>query len=240
MKRTIGILGGMGPEATADLYLKIIRSTPVSRDQDHFRVIIDSNPAIPDRTAAIFGQGEDPVPALRETARNLELAGADFLVMPCNTAHYFHRQIQEAIRIPLLHMMRETVEYTVRKWPEIKRVGLLATDGTLRTGLYHQALADRGREVIVPSPSDQALVMQAIYGGEGIKAGQHEAPRRLMLGVARALLTAGAQAVVAGCTEVPLVLHEGDLPAPVIDATEILALAAVREAGSLWPAPGCK
>lgn len=231
MKRTIGIIGGMGPEATADLYLKIIRATPARRDQDHFHVLIDSNPAIPDRTAAIFGRGEDPVPALQETARNLELAGADFLVMPCNTAHYFYSEIRAAVRIPILHMMRETAAYTVDRWPGLRRVGLLATDGTLKTRLYHQAFAERGVEVLEPAAADQELVMRAIYGEDGIKAGQHEGPRRILLAVAQGLVAAGAEAVVAGCTEIPLVLRDGDLAVPVIDATWILALAAVREAG---------
>ncbi|GAH53208.1 unnamed protein product, partial [marine sediment metagenome] len=107
-EKIIGILGGMGPEATVDLFHKIIKFTPAKKDQDHFRIIIDNNPKIPDRTAAILGKGEDPLPALQETARNLEKAGVDFIIIPCNTAHYFLPQIQKSVNIPVLNMIEET------------------------------------------------------------------------------------------------------------------------------------
>ena len=147
-RKVIGILGGMGPEATADLFLKIIKSTPAKKDQEHLRILIDNNPQIPDRTAAILHGGEDPTPALVETGKNLERAGADFLIIPCNTAHYFHGNIQDAVTIPVLHMMSATAgEMKARG---IKRAGLLASDGTVQSGLYHKALAQSGIEVVIP------------------------------------------------------------------------------------------
>lgn len=220
--KTIGIVGGMGPEATCDLYLKIIRNTPADKDQDHIRTIIDSNPKIPDRTAFILGQGPDPRPLLIETARNVERAGASFLVLPCNTAHYFHKDVQDAVGIPVLHMMEEVARYLKGK---VELVGILATSGTLKTGLYEKALSEAGIRSLVPSGEDQEKVMEAIYS---VKAGKLQHGRELILEQGRKLAHRGAQAVIAGCTEIPLILKQGDLDVEVVDATEILAKACVR------------
>jgi aspartate racemase len=220
--KVIGIAGGMGPEATCDLYLKIIRNTPAEKDQDHFRVIIDSNPKIPDRTAFILGQGSDPRPLLVETARNVERAGASFLVLPCNTAHYFYKDVQESIGIPVLHMMDEVAGYLRGK---VNQVGILASTGTLRTGLYEKALSAAGIGSIVPSEDDQDEVMESIYL---VKAGKLEPARALILKQGKLLVERGAQAVIAGCTEIPLILKQGDLDVEVVDATDILAKACVR------------
>jgi aspartate racemase len=221
----IGIVGGMGPEATADLFLKIIRATPARCDQEHLRVIIDSNPAIPDRTACILGHGPDPLPELVATATNLERAGATLLVMPCNTAHYFHARLQAAVGIPVLHMMAETAAYIDRSWPEVRRVGVLASTGTIRSRLYDRALASTGREALVPDAPVQEQVMAAIYA---VKAGQHSAARAALLPAVCALEDAGAELIIAGCTELPLILGPGDAGCPLVDPTEILARAAVE------------
>lgn len=229
--KTIGILGGMGPEATADLFLKIIRSTPARTDQDHIRVVIDSNPAIPDRTAAILGSGPDPVPLLTRTARLLEQWGADLIVIPCNTAHYFYDEVQASVRVPVLHIMKETAAYLRERYPALRDVGLLATTGTVRTGLYQRFLAEHALNTLLPDDEGQQVVMDCIYGEQGVKAG-HTGPEvtARLAGVAASLIARGAGAVIAGCTELPLVLREGDLPVPVIDPTRILAEAAVRAA----------
>jgi len=229
--KTIGILGGMGPEATADLFLKIIRSTPAHTDQEHLRVLIDSNPAIPDRTAAILGEGPDPVPLLVSTARHLEEGGADLIVIPCNTAHYFYDSVQESVSIPVLHIMRETAAYLSERYPEVRTAGLLATTGTVRTGLYQGCLAEHALDTVVPDEAGQSVVMDCIYGERGVKAG-HTGPEVTgrLVRVAAELIRRGAGVVIVGCTELPLVLHDGDLPVPVIDPTRVLAEAAVRAA----------
>lgn len=229
--KIIGILGGMGPEATCDLFHKIIRVTPrfkpVRRDQDHLRVIVDSNPLIPDRTAAILADGEDPVPALQETARNLERAGAGLIAMPCNTAHYFWGEVQAAVSIPVLHMMEEVARELAGTRPGPAQVGLLATTGTVKTGLYHRALEARGIRVLVPGPADQDAVMEAI---SRIKRGDLQGARAPLQAVGRWLQEAGAEAIIEGCTEIPLVLRDGDVDVPLVDATRVLAEAAVRTA----------
>ncbi len=223
-KKVVGIIGGMGPEATADLFLKIVKSTPAAKDQDHLRIVVDNNPEIPDRTAFILGKGADPRPLLIETARNVEKMGADFMVIPCNTAHYFHGDIQSAVRVPVLHIMKEVAKMLSGK---IQRAGILASTGTLRTRLYEDHLTQVGIASVVPAGGDQEDVMAAIYG---VKAGDLKKGRELALRAGEKLVAQGAQAVIAGCTEIPLVLHDGDLAVPVVDATKVLAEACVRVA----------
>lgn len=230
MQRSIGILGGMGPEATVDLFAKIVRATPARRDQDHLRVIIDSDPKIPDRAAHLAGRGPDPRPYLLRAANNLVDAGADLIAVPCNTAHAYYDEIAAGVPVPVLHMMREVAAWFAVERPDIRRVGLLATVTTVRLGLYHDALAGAGIEVLVPHEVAQQGLNRAIYGPDGIKAGKHLEARPRVLAAARDLARRGAQAVILGCTELPLVVGTADLDLPVVDATAILAGAAVREA----------
>ena len=227
-EKIIGILGGMGPEATIDLFYKIIKSTPAEKDQDHLRIIIDNNPKIPDRTAAILGKGEDPLPALQETARNLEKAGADLIIIPCNTAHYFLPSIQESVKIPILNMIEETAKETQRKTPQIKKVGLLASIGTYKMEIYHQHFKKFNIEVISPEEKDKEEVMKVIYA---VKAGDlSEEVKRNILKIAQKLIDKGVEAIITGCTEIPLILKEGDVPVPIIDPTQVLAKMAIKKA----------
>ena len=226
-EKIIGILGGMGPEATIDLFCKIIKFTPAEKDQDHLRIIIDNNPKIPDRTAAILGKGEDPLPALQETARNLEKAGADFIIIPCNTAHYFLSLIQESVKIPILSMIEKTAKETQKKIPSIKKVGLLASIGTYKTEIYHRQFKKFNIEVISPEEKDKEEVMKAIYA---VKAGNlSEGIKKSILKIAQKLIDKGAEVIIAGCTEIPLILKEGDVAVPLIDPTQVLAKAAVQK-----------
>lgn len=227
-EKIIGILGGMGPEATADLYLRIIKATPAKRDQDHPRVIIYSNSKVPDRTAAILGKGPSPMPELIRAGKRLEEAGADFIVIPCNTAHYFVEQLQKELRVPILHMIRLSAEEAHRTHPKVKKAGLLATDGTVKSGLYRTAYGEVGIEILEPTPESQADVMKAIY--QCVKAGNLIDGGVLLRGVANNLVAAGAELIICGCTEVSLVLKQGDLAVPVLDPLQVLAEAAVAEA----------
>ncbi|MCW4050860.1 MAG: amino acid racemase [Candidatus Bathyarchaeota archaeon] len=227
-EKIIGILGGMGPEASADLYMRIIRATKVEKDQDHFRVIIDSNAKVPDRTPAILGTGPSPLPVLLETGLNLQRAGADFIIMPCNTAHHFIEELRKGLKIPVLHMIRLSAEYIHRIYPDVKKAGLLASDGTLVSKLYDDAYGEQGIEIITPSETSQRDVMEAIY--TYIKRGDLETGGEILHRVAGELIEAGADAVLCGCTEVSLVLHDGDLPVPVVDPLQVLAEEAVRQA----------
>ena len=227
-EKVIGILGGMGPEATIDLFYKIIKFTPAEKDQDHLRIIIDNNPKIPDRTAAILGKGEDPLPALQETARNLEKAGADFIIIPCNTAHYFLPLIQESVKIPILNMIEETAKETQKRIPQLQKVGLLASIGIYETEIYHQQFKKFNIVVISPEEKDKEEVMDAIYA---VKAGDlSNEVKGNIIKIAQKLIDKEAEVIIAGCTEIPLILKEGDVSVPIIDPTQILAKAAVQKA----------
>jgi len=227
-EKIIGILGGMGPEATADLYLRIIKATPVKRDQDHPRIIVYSNSKVPDRTAAILGTGPSPMPELIRAGKRLEEAGADFIIIPCNTAHYFIDQLQKELRVPILHMIRLSAGKAKADYPKVKKAGLLATDGTVKSGLYKQAYGDVGIEILEPNPEKQADIMKAIY--QCVKAGNLIDGGLLLRGVANDLIAVGAEMIICGCTEVSLVLKEGDLSVPILDPLQVLAEAAVAEA----------
>ena len=227
--RKIGILGGMGPLATADLYRKLILATPATRDQEHLPVVIDADPRVPDRTAALRGEGADPLPALVAGARRLEAAGAEVVVMVCNTAHAFLPALRERVPLDYLDMIEETAARVAATHPQVRRAGLLATRGTIETRLYHSALRERGIAAITLNPeSQERLVDRAIAL---VKAGDlGPEPGELLAEGARRLVGDGAEVVLAACTEIPLALDQAAVPVPLIDPTQLLAEAAVRAA----------
>jgi aspartate racemase len=231
----IGVLGGMGPRATADFLTKLVAATPAGCEQDHLRVHIDSNPKVPDRSDAIAGRGESPGPVLAAMAAGLERAGADFLVMPCNTAHAFEAEIRAAVSVPFVSMIDETCTGCERAFPNVHRLGLLATRGCIEARLYQNAFTCIGRTAVVLAPSDLERLMALLYR---IKLGDlSHAARDMMCAFGETLIDAGADAVIAGCSEVPLVLGDGDLTRPVFDATTHLARRCVRYAYGFEPLP---
>src|ERR1044071_508945 len=228
---TIGILGGMGPEATNQLCALITALTPVKRDQDHIPVITYNNPQIPDRVGAVRGLSVTPLPEMIRTARVLEEAGADMLLMPCNLAHFYLDDIQKAVRIPFLNMIEETVSFTVEHYPHCRKVGIIASTPTIECGIYDKAFRKHDRLLISPNKDEQeAKVMTAIYAPDGIKGGYKRKPRALLMEVGRALVANGAEVIIAGCTEVSLVMKEKDSPFVVIDPMEVIARVAVERA----------
>lgn len=231
--KTIGVLGGMGPEAGAAFLEKIVRETEAGRDQDHPPVILYSLPQIPDRTAAILHGGRDPVPALRRGLAVLERAGADFAVMSCISVHYFLPRLVPRSPLPLISLIDETVAAVKIMKPVPRTIGLLATDGTVRSGIFARPFEAAGIAMLTPSSRDQARLMTAIYGKKSIKAGFTRGPaREALLEVARGLVRRGAGAILAGCTEVPLVLGPADLPVPLVDPMTAGAREAVRRSGA--------
>ncbi len=232
MKKTIGILGGMGPEATSFFFNQLIKRTKAAEDQEHIKVIIYNNPEIPPRTDAILGNGPSPLPYLIEGVRMLHQAGADFIVMPCVTAHYYYNDILAKEKVSFLNLLDETLLYTLRKLPGVKRVGLIASTGTVKSRLFHDVFAKQGIEVTAPNDDEQQLVVEAIFGKQGIKAGIiFSGPKEIILQTARALIERGAEAIIAGCTEVPLVLKKDDIPVPLIDPVQILVEVCILKAG---------
>lgn len=228
MNKTIGILGGMGPLATCDLFRKIIRVTEAERDQQHVRVCIDSNTEIPDRTDAILYGGKDPLPEMLRSAKYLQETGADVLIMPCNTAHFFYRELAARVEVPVLNMIQETADVAAGRG--IKRVGLLATDGTIRSGVYHRVFSEKGIEELLPDEAGQRQVMRLVY--DGVKAGRCEYDTAGFRRTAEALLSKGAEVLVLGCTELPVALRMYGIDLPHIDPTLVLASRAVQFVGA--------
>ena len=221
--KTIGILGGMGPAATVDLFDKLVRATNAPTDQDHLRILIDNNPRIPNRNEAIAGRGPSPVPALIAGAQGLEREGADFILISCNTAHFFAPEIQAAISIPILNMIEATVD--AAKARGATHVGVLAGTGCIEARLYQDALERAGIAPLTHNADEQARMMALIYrikGGDLSEASRAEA--RALAGV---LIACGAEAIIAGCTEAPLVLFQNDIAIPLLNSTDILVERAI-------------
>ena len=229
----VGVIGGVGPLATAYFLGKIVRLTVADRDQDHLDMIVFDHASIPDRTAYIVGTSpEDPGPVMADDARRLAAFGADFLVVPCNTAHNFTDQVVAAVDIPVLSIIEETVDEALARVPGLAAVGLLATTGTAASGVYQRALAARGISCLLPDDADQAVVMSVIY--DQVKAGLRGDVAAIR-GVADRLVARGAQAVLLGCTELSVVAEdEGLLAEPLyVDSLDVLARATIRRAGGV-------
>ncbi len=215
--KIVGVLGGMGPDATVDFMAKVIALTPADKDQDHIHMIVDQNPKVPNRQDAILAGGEDPGPVMAEMAKRLETAGADFLVVPCNSAFGFAGSVAGAVSIPLVSI----VDVTVQACDGISTVGLLATDGCLQSHVYQDAFAAAGIVAELPDKDELADLMALL---NSIKAGyQGESIARDMGALAAALVARGAEAIIAGCTELPLVLDAHALDVPLISSTDVLA-----------------
>jgi aspartate racemase len=236
-EKTIGILGGMGPEATLDCFAKIIKYTPARTDQEHLRVVIDSNPKVPDRTAAITGKGESPVPVLVAGCHALQQTGADFIIIPCVSAHFFLEEIRQQIRLPILSIFDVVSETIIGDHPDIKTVGLMGTSGTVTGGLFQKRLGADNIKTIAPAESRQAKVMAAIYDIKNSQPARSRAQITSdLIATAEELISNGARGIIAGCTEIPLALNQEHLSVPYFDGLTILARAAIRKAG-LIPVP---
>lgn len=223
MEKIVGILGGMGPLATADLFKKITLLTRAASDNEHLRVVIDSNAKIPDRTSAILSGGADPVPQMLSALRNLERCGADVILMPCNTAHHFLPRLQTETNVPFLNMIETTVARCKELFPG-KTAGLWATSGTVKSGVYTDVLAREGVACVLPTEAEQAVMMDAIYR---VKGGETLRDSAAFDGLAASMGARGADYFILGCTELPIVYDMLHLKGNFIDPTAELARAAI-------------
>ncbi len=224
--KVVGVLGGMGPDATVDFMQKVIALTPADKDQDHIHMLVDHNPTVPNRQVAILDGGEDPGPVLAEMAKRLEAAGADILVIPCNTAFVFAASVREAVSIPLISIIDVTIDAILQRDSSVERVGVLATNGCLQAKVYQQALHQHSLSPVLPDDDELAALMVLI---NRVKAGDRsDIVAAAMRKLANALIARGAQAIVAGCTEIPLVLDDSMLKVPLISSTDALAEETVR------------
>jgi aspartate racemase len=211
----------MGPEATIDFMADVLKLTGAGRDQDHIHLIVDQNPKVPNRQEAIRSGRDDVGPALAAMARRLQEAGADFLVMPCNSAHAFEDSIRDATAVPFVSIIEVCVQALREACAGGKRIALMATDGLVATGLYQRALQSAGFEVLLPDVPEQERLMALIHR---IKGGDKQRDvARTLAELGRSLTDRGAEAVLAACTEIPLVLEAAELPVPLVSSTTALA-----------------
>lgn len=226
VKKTVGIVGGMGPGATALLFQKIIDYTDAQIDAEHIHILIDNRPSIPDRTAAILSGDDTPAKRICESGKQLEDMGAELIAIPCNTSHYFYSYIQEHLKVPVINMLEETAKECKKQG--FVSVGVLATTGTKNSGIYEHALNEQGLQVVYPDEPGQEVLMSIIY--EYVKAGKKVSGQMFKSHIEN-MKAKGAQAFILGCTELPMVFSDGDMGVRFIDSLDILAKSTVKMAG---------
>lgn len=227
----VGVIGGVGPLATAYFLQRVVQLTDADRDQEHVDLVVLNHATVPDRTDFVVGRSAlDPGPVLARDARRLERFGVSFLVMPCNTAHYFTQQVLDAITVPFVSIVDVTVAAARRRAAGLTTVGLLATAGTVASGVYEDAFAVHGIEVVTPDEADQARVNAVIY--DQVKAGRPADPDELRA-VAAGLVERGAGVVVLGCTELSVAAVDHGLldEPPFLDSMDELVRATITRAG---------
>lgn len=231
-EKTVGIIGGMGPEATVDLMMRVIRATPALDDADHVRMVVDNNPKVPSRIKAIIdGTGESPGPCMANMADRLARWGVDFIAIPCNTAHYYYDEVKAAVDIPVLNIIDLAADAVLTENKDIRVVGLLASTAVIMTEQYLQRFEEHGVELIWPSDSQQARLMASI---KKIKTGEHGREVETVLQSAGTELTdRGAQALIIACTELSVIAGNLNAGPKVYDASQVLAETIVRRAKAL-------
>ncbi len=225
-EKILGIIGGVGPMSTIYFEELVTRLTKAKKDQDHLDMVILNHASIPDRTDFIVGKSDvDPLPAMRRDAKILESLGVSYIAIPCNTAHYFYDEIASSVRVPIINIIRETVQYIKKALPHAKKVGLLATRGTVAAGSYQHTLLSNGLTPVLPAPPVQSQIMHIIY--DQVKAGKPvdiDAFRFIM----DKLKQDGCDALILGCTELSVIRRDFHLnDASLVDSLEVLAVRSI-------------
>lgn len=230
----MGIMGGLGPEATADFFAKLVAKTPAAIDQDHLHILIDNNPGVPNRHLAIRGETASVGPNLVTMARRLEGAGADFLVMVCNTAHAWTNEIRAGVSIPFVSFIEEVCDH-IAETNEPCPVGIMAADGCMEAGLYQDALSARGFEPVCWDAGHLSRFMSLVFR---IKAGERDDDMGAeMADLAENLASQSARLIISGCTEIPLVLDAADASVPLVSSSDLLVQRTIDYARGLRPLP---
>lgn len=223
-RKRLGVIGGIGPMATAYFMELLTRMSDAKTDQEHMEILVYSKPSIPDRTKYILGEsGESPLPAMLSAGEKLRDAGAEFLAIPCVTAHYFHADLEKGLGLPVINGLLEAADYLARQRKTC--VGIMATDGSIRSGLLEGILRGYGIRSVVPDEESQKKVMSMVYGE--IKAGKPVDMEKFMQ-VSAELFEKGAQVILLACTELSLIKKEHELPAGYLDILEVTARCAVE------------
>ncbi len=221
-QKIVGVIGGMGPDATVDFMTKVINLTPAQTDQDHIRMLVEHNPHIPSRQEAMAGTGEDPGEIIASMAARLQSAGADFIVMPCNAAHAWQPDILAAITVPFVSIVEESVASARESGGGA--IGLLTTPGCFAAGVYQRVLASQ--DAVLPTAEELAETLVLV---ERVKAGdKSDAVSTGLRALADRLISRGASTLIAACTELPLVLDQSMFDVPLVASTDVLALKTVK------------
>lgn len=226
----IGVLGGMGPLASAEFIVKLVHATPALRDQEHFPVTLDSSPQIPDRPSAIYHGGADPLPAMLQVLRGLESAGCALVAMPCNTVHHWYDQLAAQTPLPIVHIADAVAVQLRERAPQARRIGVLGSTVTSQLDIYGRRLGDEWQWVHATRGELDELVMPGIAA---VKAGDLARGRALFLEALQHMLARGPELIVLACTEIPVVISQADVSVPVIDSTQALARQTIALAHSM-------
>lgn len=226
MKDILGIVGGMGSHAAVSMFQQLINRSPAKKDQEYIEIILHNNTCIPDRTEGILYQGDDPFPELLRSVKLLESCGATVIVLACITAHHFADRLEESLtKAKIFNIVRETVDYTSRMYPNTKNIGILATEGTCKTGLWKKEFDKRQINTIILSEEHQTKYFNnVIYGQNGVKAGyQDDGLKNNLLEGCSKLMEMGAEVIIGACSELPLLISKEDLQLPYIDSLQLAA-----------------
>jgi aspartate racemase len=224
MKEMIGIVGGMGSHATVSFFQQLINHSHAKKDQEYMEILIHNNTHIPDRTAGILYHGDDPLPELLRSVKTLECGGAGIIILACITAHYYYEQLEESLTTAkIFHIVKETVDYTCSYHPHIKNVGVLATEGSIKTQLWQKDFAKRQiNTLVLPDQLQIKYFNNVVYGHKGIKAGYRDDElKNTLLAGCKELINMGAEAIIGACSELPLMISKEDLPVPYIDSIHV-------------------
>lgn len=232
MKRKLGVIGGMGPEATSYFFEEFVAHTKADKDQEHIDTIILNHATLPDRSKAILtGNVEELLNALIQDAQLLEKLGVSHIAIPCNTSHYWYEAIQKEISIPIIHMVRETIKYALTHFGQVQKIGVLATTGTIQTGIYHRECETLGVEAVVPSEENQNAIMSLIY--EEIKKGQPGDYTKFQKAY-EDLIEAGSDVVILACTELSVFKKSNKIGKNCLDAMDVLVKESITRSNAVY------
>lgn len=230
MLKKLGVIGGMGPEATNFYYARLIARTKAASDQEHIDTVILSHATMPDRTKAILtGHKEELLKAITKDAKDLEMLGVSNIAIPCNTSHYFLDDIQAATKVPIINMIEESVRYVIEAHPDVKKIGIMGTDGTVQAGTYHRAIERRGIVPVTPREEAQKDVMSLIY--DDIKSGK-TGDRSKFNRAYDDLMDQGCDAVILACTEISVFKEYYQVPVNCVDAMDVLVKESILRSGA--------
>lgn len=232
LPKTIGILGGMGPEATLLFFKKLLINTKATKDQEHAPLIIYNDPQIPERLPAIEGKGANPLPMLVKGLYSLKHAGADFVVIPCVTVHYFLPQLEKKRILPIISIIEATISHIKKNYDFINCLGLMAALGTIKTELFQKELTKQKISTLISDEDDLQIIQKNIFAIKNTTATLKDRKkiRRELIKIGQKLIKRGAQGIIIGCTELPAVLTSDCFDVPVFDVLDILARTALQRA----------